>query len=54
MMLLILSNSLLKVTVTESLTKAAPNGVDCYFDNVGGQMSIDVMSAMNMFGRLVL
>ena len=52
-MLLIRSNSLLKVTVTESLAKAAPNGVDCYFDNVGGQMSIDVMSAMNMFGRLV-
>merc|ERR1719219_2838549 len=41
-----------KVTVTESLAKAAPNGVDCYFDNVGGQMSIDVMSAMNMFGRV--
>merc|ERR550519_328223 len=41
-----------KVTVTESLAKAAPNGVDCYLDNVGGQMSIDVMSAMNVFGRV--
>merc|ERR550525_2286509 len=41
-----------KVTVNESLAEAAPNGVDGYFDNVGGQMSVDVMTAMNMFGRV--
>lgn len=41
-----------KVSVKESLSQAAPNGVDCYFDNVGGEMSISVMEAMNKFGRV--
>merc|ERR1711892_683683 len=36
-----------KVGVSESLAKAAPGGVDCYFDNVGGEMSAAVMSLMN-------
>ena len=35
-----------KVGVVESLSKAAPAGVDCYFDNVGGEMSLAVMSNM--------
>ncbi|XP_014252068.1 prostaglandin reductase 1-like [Cimex lectularius] len=38
--------------VPEALQEAAPNGVDCYFDNVGGRMSNDVMNHMNMFGRV--
>merc|ERR1712080_697889 len=41
-----------KVSVKDSLAQAAPNGVDCYFDNVGGEMSISVMEAMNKFGRV--
>merc|ERR1719384_1085969 len=40
-----------KVKVGESLTKAAPKGVDCYFDNVGGEMTAAVMAAMNVRGR---
>merc|ERR1719508_193232 len=43
-----------KVGVLESLAKAAPNGVDCYFDNVGGEMSAAVMSLMNTRGRVAV
>merc|ERR1712083_1113070 len=41
-----------KSGVSESLAQAAPNGVDCYFDNVGGEMSAAVMAAMNTRGRV--
>jgi len=43
-----------KVGVSESLAKAAPGGVDCYFDNVGGEMSAAVMSLMNTRGRVAV
>ncbi|XP_014258659.1 prostaglandin reductase 1-like [Cimex lectularius] len=43
-----------KIGVLEALKKAAPEGVDCYFDNVGGQMSSDVISCMNNFGRVAV
>jgi len=36
----------------EQLTKAAPNGIDCYFDNVGGEISSIVLNQMNSFGRV--
>lgn len=36
----------------EELKKAAPNGVDCYFDNVGGEISSVVLNQMNEFGRI--
>ena len=36
-----------KATAVEAaLKEAAPSGVHCYFDNVGGQMSIDVLKQM--------
>merc|ERR1719228_2544649 len=38
--------------VAETLKTAAPSGVDCYFDNVGGEMSAAVMGAMNTRGRV--
>merc|ERR1712002_251680 len=41
-----------KVGVAESLSKAAPKGVDCYFDNVGGETSAAVLSKMNSRGRV--
>jgi len=43
-----------KVGVVESLTKAAPKGVDCYFDNVGGEMTAGILSLMNTRGRVAV
>lgn len=36
----------------KKLVAAAPNGVDCFFDNVGGQISTTIMNKMNLFGRV--
>jgi prostaglandin reductase 1 len=41
-----------KVDLDKSLKEAAPNGVDCYFDNVGGDFLETVASNMNEFGRI--
>ena len=38
---------------SESLKQAAPQGVDCYFDNVGGDMSLDIIQQMNHRQQLV-
>ncbi|XP_033223578.1 prostaglandin reductase 1-like [Belonocnema kinseyi] len=40
--------------ITDALKKAAPQGVDCYFDNVGGELSTIVMYQMNDFGRIAV
>ncbi|KAJ4443422.1 hypothetical protein ANN_05090 [Periplaneta americana] len=40
--------------VTEALKEAAPDGVDCYFDNVGGVMSSAVIHHMRQFGRIAI
>ncbi len=37
-----------------ALRKAAPDGVDGYFDNVGGAVLDSVMLAMNPFGRIAV
>ncbi|VVC96244.1 unnamed protein product [Leptidea sinapis] len=42
------------VNVHEVLQVAAPNGVDCYFDNVGGEISSIIISHMNTFGRVAV
>ena len=34
------------------LRKAAPNGIDVYFDNTGGEMLVAALSRMNLFGRV--
>lgn len=36
----------------KALRAAAPNGVDCYFDNVGGELSSIIINQMNEFGRI--
>lgn len=38
--------------VSDVLHKYAPDGVDCYFDNVGGIISSIVISKMREFGRI--
>lgn len=40
--------------VGDALRRAAPNGIDIFFDNVGGELSSIVMSQMNTFGRVSL
>ncbi|XP_023942110.2 prostaglandin reductase 1-like [Bicyclus anynana] len=40
------------VDVQKVLKDAAPKGIDCYFDNVGGEISSIIISQMNDFGRV--
>ncbi|XP_013143827.1 PREDICTED: prostaglandin reductase 1-like isoform X2 [Papilio polytes] len=40
------------VDISEVLKNAAPYGVDCYFDNVGGEISSVIIKEMNTFGRV--
>ncbi|XP_026473340.1 prostaglandin reductase 1-like [Ctenocephalides felis] len=40
------------VDAAKALKEAAPNGVDCYFDNVGGELSSIIMNQMNLYGRI--
>ncbi|XP_026761861.2 prostaglandin reductase 1-like isoform X1 [Galleria mellonella] len=42
------------VNIADFLRENAPNGVDCYFDNVGGELSSIVISQMNQFGRVAV
>lgn len=42
-----------KIDVDTALKEAAPdNGVDCYFDNVGGMFTVKVLGHMKLFGRV--
>jgi NADPH-dependent curcumin reductase CurA len=38
--------------VTRQLQQAAPEGIDCYFDNVGGDHLQAALAVMNPFGRI--
>lgn len=40
--------------VGEEIKKAAPNGVNCYFDNVGGQFTLEALPHMANRGRIAL
>ncbi|XP_021694721.1 prostaglandin reductase 1 [Aedes aegypti] len=40
--------------VGKELKEAAPEGVDCYFDNVGGQIAATVRKQMNLRGRIAV
>ncbi|XP_077290280.1 prostaglandin reductase 1-like [Arctopsyche grandis] len=40
------------VNADRALKECAPNGVDCYFDNVGGELSSIIFNNMNRFGRI--
>ncbi|NP_001076171.1 prostaglandin reductase 1 [Oryctolagus cuniculus] len=41
-------------SLEETLKKAAPDGYDCYFDNVGGEFSNTVIRQMKKFGRVAI
>ncbi|XP_052740173.1 prostaglandin reductase 1-like [Bicyclus anynana] len=43
-----------KVDAQTALKAAAPKGVDCYFDNVGGELSSTIISQMNTRGRVAV
>ncbi|XP_070551370.1 putative NADP-dependent oxidoreductase YfmJ [Ptychodera flava] len=40
------------IDLDETLKKVAPNGVDIYFDNVGGKFSVTVRNHMNRLSRI--
>uniref|UniRef100_A0A182PV86 Prostaglandin reductase 1 n=1 Tax=Anopheles epiroticus TaxID=199890 RepID=A0A182PV86_9DIPT len=40
--------------VYAELKRAAPGGVDCYFDNVGGSVTETVLKQMNVYGRIAV
>lgn len=40
--------------MAEAIKKAAPNGVDIYFDNVGGPISDAVLFNINKFARIII
>ncbi len=39
--------------ISEAIKKACPNGVDVYFDNVGGEILDAALSNINKFGRVI-
>lgn len=41
-----------KGDMKSALKEAAPKGVDCYFDNVGGELSSVIIQQMNLHGRI--
>merc|ERR1711963_464540 len=43
-----------KISTIDALKEGAPNGVDCFFDNVGGEDSVTVINEMNKYGRISL
>ena len=40
--------------LSAALKAAAPNGIDCYFENVGGWILDTVLARMNAFGRIAV
>ncbi|CAH1154447.1 unnamed protein product, partial [Phaedon cochleariae] len=40
--------------IRKKIRECAPNGIDCYFDNVGGEISSTIMLYMNTFGRIAV
>lgn len=38
--------------VEQLIKEAAPNGIDCYFDNVGGMLSYYIIEQMRDYGRI--
>jgi NADPH-dependent curcumin reductase CurA len=43
-----------KQKMTDALAKSCPNGIDLYFDNVGGPLLDDALAHMALFGRVAV
>lgn len=41
-------------SLEDALREAAPQGYDCYFDNVGGDFTSTALAQMKLFGRIAL
>ncbi|KAH9487593.1 Prostaglandin reductase 1 [Bulinus truncatus] len=41
-----------KTNVSEAIKEFAPDGIDCYFDNVGGEYALTVLDALRPYGRM--
>jgi NADPH-dependent curcumin reductase CurA len=41
-------------SMTQAIAEACPNGVDVYFDNVGGEISDGVLMNVNRFARIIV
>ena len=48
------NSTFFQISTTDALKEGAPNGVDCFFDNVGGEDSATVINSMNKYGRISL
>ena len=44
----------LKIGIEEALKECAPDGIDCFFENVGGSASTEVIKRMNKNGRIAI
>ncbi|XP_075978191.1 prostaglandin reductase 1-like [Anticarsia gemmatalis] len=42
------------VNIKAALKEGCPNRVDCYFDNVGGEISSTIINYMNKYGRVAV
>ena len=42
------------MNLDEALQESAPNGIDCFFDNVGGLNSTIIIDHMNTGGRIAV
>ncbi|XP_077291532.1 prostaglandin reductase 1-like [Arctopsyche grandis] len=42
------------VNADRALSECAPKGIDCYFDNVGGELSSIIINKMNLHGRIAV
>lgn len=43
-----------KESVAEQLKKLAPNGVDFFYDNVGGSILDDILNVIRLNGRIII
>ena len=42
------------MSTEEALNEGAPDGIDCFFENVGGSASTEVIKKMNKNGRIAI